>query len=204
MNEETVITLPRLIGTRDIAIEMTASVPSDDKPDHVVIIDARATVTAAPGFVDELVRQALQLRGPRALVIVGADQQLRRAFEEAARRRNVFDPLRFESKLPQPLAGAPRSWPAFTHVFEREGKVDYRPIGPERFVLHHGFGEPLVAVNLVEDVHGEYMGWIATGRTEPNMIQVRLLFRMQFPYGADKEVEAGKGEAVPLRIEVTA
>lgn len=63
----------------------------------------------------------------------------------------------------------------------------------------HGV-EP-VSVLVTEDGEGDYLGWIGTGKTDPVMIQRRGIFDVQFPYGHRAEVEAGRGEAVPLRIE---
>jgi hypothetical protein len=203
MSTETVFAFPKLIGTRDRAVEMASALPDND-PGHTVVVDARANETAASGFVDELVRQVLELRRLRSLVIVGPTQQLRNDFENSARRRNVFDPLRIERDMSEPLAHEPRTWSAFTQVVESRGRTRYRPIGPEHFVIGHGFREPVTPVTLVEDPHGEYMGWIHTGNSDLSMVEVRQLFRMQFPHGHESEVERGSGEAVPLRLIVNA
>jgi hypothetical protein len=63
----------------------------------------------------------------------------------------------------------------------------------------HGV-EP-VPVLVTEDDEGDYLGWIRTGKTDLVMIQHRHIFNVQFPHGYRVEVEAGRGEAVHLRIE---
>lgn len=77
--------------------------------------------------------------------------------------------------------------------------------GDERYVRFHG-QEP-VPVELTEDPEGELWAWIDAKAEsgEPVMIQPReSLFRIQFPYGPDAEVERGKGEIVRLSCrEVT-
>lgn len=57
------------------------------------------------------------------------------------------------------------------------------------------------ALIVTTDAEGDYLGWIETGKSEPEMIQHREIFNIQFPYGYRAEVEAGRGEAVRLRVE---
>jgi hypothetical protein len=71
--------------------------------------------------------------------------------------------------------------------------------GDERYVRFYG-QEP-VPVELIEDPAGAFWGWIdaKSGSGEPVMVQSHeKLFRVQFPYGPEVEVERGKGEIVRL------
>lgn len=99
-----------------------------------------------------------------------------------------------------------RTWRMFagrpTRVIEGREFLNF---GDRRYVEMHG--RTPVEVELTEDPEGDYLGWIRTPdpnlprRNEgvPTMIQPHpSLFRMQFPYGPDAEVEAGRGEIVRM------
>ena len=105
-------------------------------------------------------------------------------------------------------------WRMHAHRVERHGRVDYEHLAPDpRYATSHGLPYPVVQVTVTEDADGPYYGWIDTSGTPraerrdamPVMIQPhRTLFRMQFPYGVDAEVDAGKGRVVRLRVEEVA
>jgi hypothetical protein len=72
-------------------------------------------------------------------------------------------------------------------------------VGDERYVQLHGT-QPIPVLVTMDD-EGDYLGWIEAGKSEPDLIQHRKIFNIQFPYGYQAEVEAGRGEVVGLRIE---
>lgn len=85
----------------------------------------------------------------------------------------------------------------------------YQHFGDRRYTRAHGVEPVSVVVRESED--GSYWGWIDSPETQarhrhpfdgPVMIQPHLsLFQMQFPYGPQAEVEAGKGRIVRLSVE---
>lgn len=90
----------------------------------------------------------------------------------------------------------------------------YKNFGHPRYVEMYGHTE-IVPVTLTEDPDGPYYGWmgsesIVAGKvwseadTEPQMIQqFEGLFAMQFTYGVEAEVKAGKGRVVRLSVAET-
>lgn len=82
------------------------------------------------------------------------------------------------------------------------GHGGWSALGDERYVRLHGCKDP-VAVTVTEDPEADYLGWIGTEDTAPNMIQHKRIFEIQFPYGSKAEVERGRGRVVPVRIEHT-
>jgi len=91
-----------------------------------------------------------------------------------------------------------RTWPMFAGNRTEQGiwlNVEGHPKTVE------AYGAEPVAVTAVEDPEGEYRGWIDTGSTALVLVQPQWLFSMQFPYGPEAEVDAGKGEIVRLRID---
>lgn len=76
----------------------------------------------------------------------------------------------------------------------------YKNFGHPRYVQAYGHDE-VVPVTLTETADGPYYGWLRADGDEPCMIQQReKLFDMQFPYGVDAEVKAGKGRVVRLAV----
>jgi hypothetical protein len=74
----------------------------------------------------------------------------------------------------------------------------FRNFGHPRYVEMYGNAE-VIPILLTEDPDGPYYGWIDADRTEPTMIQQHEgMFSMQFPYGPDAEVKAGRGRVVRL------
>lgn len=75
-------------------------------------------------------------------------------------------------------------------------------VGDERYVRLHGvYRNRVIPVLVTTDDEGDYLGWIETGKSEPDLIQHKEIFNIQFPYGYRVEVKAGRGVAVRLRIE---
>jgi hypothetical protein len=87
------------------------------------------------------------------------------------------------------------------------GDGDWTGLGSEWYARQYASGCPAVPVVVTEDPEGDYLGWIeetedsprSTG--EPEMIQRKEIFSIQFPYGYKAEEAAGRGRAVRLRIE---
>jgi hypothetical protein len=97
----------------------------------------------------------------------------------------------------------PRTWTTHSADYNGISTGDrFRHFGEARIVRMYGSAAPIVEVNLVEDPEGEYKGWIPAGETKMRMVLHKQLFPMQFPYGVTAEVDAGKGEAVNLRVEL--
>lgn len=72
-------------------------------------------------------------------------------------------------------------------------------IGEYHYVRFHGCDEP-TPITVMEDSDGTHLGWIDTGETDPVMVLDHRIFEIQFPYGSNAEVEAGKGRVVRLSI----
>lgn len=55
----------------------------------------------------------------------------------------------------------------------------------------------IVNVQFVEDADGEYLGWL--DKEEPErltMVELAVIFSIQFPYGVEEAVANGDGEVV--------
>lgn len=100
----------------------------------------------------------------------------------------------------------PRTWQAFATKNENNEKSIYLNINRwEQAVLFSGFSkEDIKTISLIEDLDGEYRGWLETGEEEVSMVHHKQVFPVQFTYGVDLEVEKGHGIVVPLRIETIA
>lgn len=81
----------------------------------------------------------------------------------------------------------------------------FEHFGDPQYVLAYGHAEA-VEVEVVEDPDGAYWGWVdANPRYSPNgrpeMIWGwKAAFNMQFTFGPDAEVEAGRGQVVRLSV----
>ena len=88
------IKLPRLIGGRDAARDVTAgALPGHLHGDRVLVI-CRDLFAATPSFADELVRQVLVEREADELVLVGASGEFPGWVSDAAVRRQVASRVR--------------------------------------------------------------------------------------------------------------
>jgi hypothetical protein len=105
----------------------------------------------------------------------------------------------------------PGPWPMWAH--DRRGQ--YQNPGDKWWVELHGLTDPVVPVTVTEvagdDPAGTHWGWLESESAaavynrapddRPRMIWAsRTAFDVQFTYGPDAEVEAGKGRVVRLRI----
>jgi len=80
------ITLPRLVGTRDVAQRVVDEAFGDESTSRDVTVYARAVLSAAPSFVDAFVG-ALQANGVEDVRVIGGSADLLRKLNVAARRR---------------------------------------------------------------------------------------------------------------------
>jgi hypothetical protein len=95
---------------------------------------------------------------------------------------------------------ASRSWQ--THAQSFPGEVaNWAHFGTPFYILLYGSHKEIVPVRVIEDPEGDYMGWVRTGSDQIDMVLRSKIFDIQFPYGHQAEMEAGKGEAVRLRVE---
>lgn len=78
----TTVTFPMLIGARATAQDLLA----DIEPYDTLVLDFRETLSAAQGFLDEVIRQLLQKHTLNAQV-VGARERIEKLLKDAARRR---------------------------------------------------------------------------------------------------------------------
>lgn len=88
-----------------------------------------------------------------------------------------------------------------------KGDGEWIMVGDPRTLRMHGCAEP-VPVEVIEDPEGNYLGWLDAREGHPRntgipeMIMHKKIFNIQFAYGYQPEEQAGRGRAIPLRIEV--
>ncbi len=89
------LTIPRLAGTRDAVVDLLREhdVPQD-LAGTTVVISGRDVVASSASYVDELVRQVLDVRAAAELVLVSPPDQFRDRVLEAAQRRGVTNRVR--------------------------------------------------------------------------------------------------------------
>ena len=82
--------LPRLVGTREAVTDLLAEqqVPASLRDEPLVVL-CRVVASGSTSFADELVRQVVEVRDARELVLVGAPERLLRYVRDAAGRRGV-------------------------------------------------------------------------------------------------------------------
>ncbi|SDQ10237.1 hypothetical protein [Quadrisphaera sp. DSM 44207] len=84
----TEIVLPRLAGTRDALRQLLHDQRvGDDLGGRPAVVFCRDLVSGSPSFADELVREVLEVRGARELVLVGAPDLFWDRVAQAATRR---------------------------------------------------------------------------------------------------------------------
>lgn len=86
------ITLPKLAGTREKAELLTDHLPND-LSDSIVTIDASESAAIAQCCVDELLKQIVQVRNAKQLIIVTDKANLMRRALESATLRGFVDRL---------------------------------------------------------------------------------------------------------------
>lgn len=85
----------------------------------------------------------------------------------------------------------PKGNPNFNNIFDDERALKMCGYKPGEYEQ----------VTVTESAKGEYMGWVATGRSTPSMITLTQLFPVNFPYGYKAEEERGNGKAICLDIK---
>lgn len=91
------------------------------------------------------------------------------------------------------------------HAHERNGVLQH--LGERWWVELHGLRDPIVEVEVREvpgdDPAATHWAWTREGRDKPEFGLAWPnwgAFSMQFPYGPDAEMEAGKGRVVRLAV----
>jgi hypothetical protein len=87
------ITTPDHAGSRDQA-QALADPLADDLTGESVLVDCSALLVATPSFLDELVKQVLQLRNASALEVTDASERAHFLLTRSAENRGVGDRLR--------------------------------------------------------------------------------------------------------------
>ena len=62
------------------------------------------------------------------------------------------------------------------------------------------YGPDVVPLLVTEDPAGNYLGWLDNDNPDLAMVQWHTLFNMQFAYGAQAEVDAGRGTIIRLSV----
>jgi hypothetical protein len=95
------------------------------------------------------------------------------------------------------------SWEMFGYP---KGDGEWLVISDYRTVRMHGCAEP-VPVEVIQSPNGNYLGWLDDREGSPRntgvpeMITHKSLFNVNFAYGYQAEVDAGRGRAIPLVIK---
>lgn len=91
------------------------------------------------------------------------------------------------------LAWAVRFKGEYTYIYESEWAYE---------AACHDADEPAEIVELVADPEGDFLGWldVEEGNSVPVLVQHRKVFPIQFTYGVQAEVDAGRGIAVGLTL----
>lgn len=99
----------------------------------------------------------------------------------------------------------PRRWRMWAGEHRTERGMT-EPVEWRHFALDPSYAraygeENIVEVDVVEDPDGLYMGWVTTGEATVGLLQRRAaLFGMQFAYGPEVEVEAGRGVIIRAHV----
>jgi F420-0:gamma-glutamyl ligase len=88
----TALTLPKLVGSRQLVARLLEHIPTDLGDDEV-IVHAETVVSAAPSFVDELYKEILVTRRAALLTVECASERLAFYLERSANARGVRDRL---------------------------------------------------------------------------------------------------------------
>ncbi len=81
---------PDHAGSRDQAIELVGSLESD-LSGQTVLVDCSRLLVGTPSFLDEIVKQVLEMRNAEALEVSGAPPRARDLLERSAVNRGVSD-----------------------------------------------------------------------------------------------------------------
>jgi hypothetical protein len=89
---------PDHAGSRDQAVSLVAML-SDDLSGETVLLDCSKLLVGTPSFLDEVVKQILQVRDASTLEVSDAPDRVRDLLERAAANRGVRDRLRVAVRL---------------------------------------------------------------------------------------------------------
>jgi hypothetical protein len=87
------IATPDHAGSREQARSLIQPVPGD-LSGETVGLDCSKMIVGTPSFLDEVVKQVLELRGAEALEVNDAPERARELLERAAENRGMRDRLR--------------------------------------------------------------------------------------------------------------
>jgi hypothetical protein len=85
---------PAHAGAREQARELTDALPTD-LAGQDVILDCTDVLVGTPSFLDEIVKQVLDVRGARALSVQTASPRVQHLLERSADNRRLRDRLMF-------------------------------------------------------------------------------------------------------------
>jgi hypothetical protein len=88
----TALTLPRLAGSRELVLRLLAPLPPTLHGTSVEV-GAQGLASAAPSFVDELVKEILVNRDAKRLTVRHASERLAHYLKRSAKNRGVGDKL---------------------------------------------------------------------------------------------------------------
>ena len=92
------IQTPDHAGSRDQAVSLVATL-SDDLSGQTVLLDCANLLVGTPSFLDEVVKQVLQVRDAATLEASDAPNRVRDLLERSAANRGVRDRLRVAVRL---------------------------------------------------------------------------------------------------------
>ena len=92
------IQTPDHAGSRDQAVSLVATL-SDDLCGQTVLLDCANLLVGTPSFLDEVVKQVLQVRDAGTLEVSDAPDRARELLERSAANRGVRERLRVAVRL---------------------------------------------------------------------------------------------------------
>jgi hypothetical protein len=92
----TELRLPRLVGARETVRELVAEAQVPGRIDGDFVVYGDDLATGSGSAADELVKQALEVRGARRLVVVSAPKRFEERLTAAAADRHVTERLVFQ------------------------------------------------------------------------------------------------------------
>lgn len=89
------VTLPRLVGARQKAQELTAILP-ENLSKAIVVVDASGSKAMAQGFIDELCKQVLEVRFAPKLIVKSVSEHSKAYFVKSGELRGYSSRILFE------------------------------------------------------------------------------------------------------------
>lgn len=90
MKNPEVLTLPRLAGSRQKATILAESLP-ESLQDTVVVIDASESASVSQGFVDQLLKELIEVRESPNVFVVNSDLNLAERLVLSTKNRSLED-----------------------------------------------------------------------------------------------------------------